>query len=126
MACVTGESDVLMIGGGIAGASAAYHLAQLGRRVALLERGEIASGASGLNAGQIDSIGWGDKPDLQAHLTAGSLEIFKAVQLDLGQDIEFRQSGALQAIHTREQYDFERERVRGLREHGHVAELLDN
>jgi hypothetical protein len=33
-------------GGGIAGASAAFHLAGHGRRVVLLERGEIASGAS--------------------------------------------------------------------------------
>jgi glycine/D-amino acid oxidase-like deaminating enzyme len=123
---VTGESDVLVIGGGIAGASAAYHLAGLGRRVTLLERGEIASGASGVNAGQIDSIGWGDKPDLQAHLTTGSLEIFKTVQLDHGEDIEFRQSGALQAIHTEEQAAFERERVRTLRERGHQVELLTN
>ena len=65
-----------------------------GRRVTLVERGDIASGASGVNAGAIDSIGWGHTPDLQAHLTAGSVEIFKAVQLDLGEDIEFRQSGA--------------------------------
>ena len=126
MARVTPESDVLVVGGGIAGASAAYYLAALGRRVTLLERGEIASGASGVNAGQIDSIGWGDTPDLQAHLTAGSLEIFKTVQLDLGEDIEFRQSGSLQAIHTDEQGDFERERVRGLRARGHVVELLTN
>ncbi|HTO12834.1 MAG TPA: FAD-dependent oxidoreductase [Candidatus Binatia bacterium] len=118
------ESDVLVVGGGIAGASAAYHLAALGRRVTLLERGEIASGASGVNAGQIDSVGWGDKPDLQAHLTAGSLDIFKIVQLDLGEDVEFRQSGALQAIHTEAQGEFERERVRALRERGHVVELL--
>ena len=123
---MTGESDVLVIGGGIAGASAAYHLAQLGRRVTLLERGEIASGASGVNAGQIDSIGWGDKPDLQAHLTAGSLDIFKTVQLDLGEDVELRQSGALQAIHTPEQLEFERERVQSLRARGHRVELLDN
>jgi sarcosine oxidase, subunit beta len=122
----TGESDVLVVGGGIAGASTAYHLARLGRRVTLLERGDIASGASGVNAGQIDSIGWGDKPDLQAHLTTGSLEIFKTVQIDLGEDIEFRESGALQAIHTEEQGEFERERVRALRARGHDVELLDN
>ena len=76
------ETDVLVVGGGIAGASAAYHLAAHGRRVALVERGDIASGASGVNAGAIDSIGWGHAPDLQAHLTAGSVDIFKAVQLD--------------------------------------------
>ena len=123
---MTTDTDVVVVGGGIAGASVAYHLALLGRDVTLLERDDIAAGASGVNAGQIDSIGWGHKPDLQAHLTTGSLEIFKSVQLDGGEDIEFRQSGALQAIHTREQYEFERERVRTLRELGHVVELLDN
>lgn len=118
------EAEVLIVGGGIAGASAAYHLAAHGRRVTLLERGEIASGASGVNMGGIDSVGWGTRPDLQAHLTAGSVDIFKAVQLDEGEDIEFRQSGALQAIHTPEQYEFERRRVELLRGRGHQVELL--
>src|SRR2546428_2335186 len=95
---LTAETDVLVVGGGIAGASAAYHLAALGRRVTLLERGEIASGASGVNAGQIDSIGWGHKPDLPAHLTAGSPDISKPAHLSLGEDVELRQSGAAQAI----------------------------
>jgi sarcosine oxidase subunit beta len=118
------ETEILVVGGGIAGASAAYHLAAHGRRVTLVERGEIASGASGVNAGAIDSIGWGHEPDLQAHLTAGSVEIFKAVQLDHGQDIEFRQSGALQVIHTPAQYDFERHRVESLRARGYDVELV--
>lgn len=117
------DAEVLILGGGIAGASAAYHLAGHGHRVVLVERGEIASGASGVNAGAIDSTGWGAAPDLQAHLTAGSLELFETVQLDLGEDIEFRRSGALQAIHTPEQYDFTRERVATLRARGHVVEL---
>jgi sarcosine oxidase subunit beta len=118
------EAEVVIVGGGIAGASAAYHLAAHGRRVTLLERGEIASGASGVNAGAIDSTGWGDQPDLQAHLTAGSLELFERVQLDLGEDVELRRSGALQAIHTVEQYEFTRDRVQALRAKGHRVELL--
>ena len=77
---MTIETEILIVGGGIAGASAAFHLADHGRRVVLLERGEVASGASGVNAGAIDSIGWGDQPDLQAHLTAGSVEIFDPMQ----------------------------------------------
>jgi sarcosine oxidase subunit beta len=118
------ETEILVVGGGIAGASAAYHLALHGRRVTLLERGEIASGASGVNAGAIDSIGWGDQPDLQAYLTAGSLELFQHVQIDRGEDIEFRQSGALQAIHDEAQYAFTRDRVQALRARGHRLELL--
>ena len=118
------ESEIVIIGGGIAGASAAFHLASHGRQVALLERGDIASGASGVNAGAIDSVGWGNAPDLQAHLTHGSLEIFEAVQLDHGEDIEFRRSGALQAIHTLEQHAYERDRVAALQASGHRVELL--
>jgi sarcosine oxidase subunit beta len=118
------EAEVVIVGGGIAGCSAAFHLASHGRRVVVLERGDIASAASGQNMGGIDCYGWGDAPDLQAHLTAGSLEIFEAVQADLGQDIEFRRSGGLQAIRTAEEHEWERERVEVLRKRGQLAELL--
>ena len=53
------ETDVLIIGGGIAGASTAFHLAEQGRDVVLLERGEIASEASGQNMGGLGGNGWG-------------------------------------------------------------------
>lgn len=118
------EVDCLIIGGGIAGVSTAYHLAELGHRVTLLERGEIASEASGVNAGQIGSLGWGRMPNLQSYLTAGSMEIFKALQLDHGYDMAWRQSGAMQAIHTEVQYAFIRDRVQALQADGYRAELL--
>src|SRR5262245_22756679 len=69
-------------------------------------------------------MGWGHFPDLEAYLTAGSQEIFRGLQLDEGQDIEFRQSGALQAIHTEAQYALAAERVRGQRGRGLCVELL--
>ena len=118
------EAQTLVIGGGIAGAATAFYLARLGGDVALLERGEIASEASGVNAGQIGATGWGDVPDLGAYLTMGSLQLFKEIQLDLGYDIEFRQSGSLTAIHTAEQYDYMRDRVLAQRSQGHQVELL--
>jgi sarcosine oxidase, subunit beta len=118
------EAEIVIIGGGIAGASTAYHLAQHGHNVTLLERHEIAAEASGVNAGSIGAMGWGQVPDLQAYLTMGSLEIFKSLQLDLGYDIEFRQAGGLQAIHNEAQYAFARDRVLDLRAHGYGVELL--
>ena len=45
--------DVIVIGGGIVGVAAATHLAEDGRRVLLLERTEIAAGASGRNSGVV-------------------------------------------------------------------------
>ena len=118
------ESQTLIIGGGIAGVSTALYLARLGHDVALVERGEIASEASGANAGQIGATGWGDTPDLAAYLTMGSLQLFEELQLDLGYDIEFRRSGSLTAIHTDAQYEYIRDRVLEQRGRGHNVELL--
>ena len=120
------EAEVLVIGGGIAGASTAYHLALGGHDVVLLERGEIASEASGVNAGNIGALGWGNVPSLQSHLTMGSLEMFKSLQLDQGFDIEFRNSACIQTIDTEEQYDFIRDRVLALQSQGYSVEFLTN
>ncbi|PKB64121.1 MAG: hypothetical protein BZY80_03720 [SAR202 cluster bacterium Io17-Chloro-G2] len=118
------EADIIIIGGGIAGASTAMYLSQLGHRVTVLERGEIAGEASGVNAGGLGGIGWGAVPDLQAYLTMGSLEEFKTLQLDHGYDLEFRQSGTLQSIHTPQQYEYARDRMLRLTSQGYALELL--
>ncbi|WP_188762966.1 NAD(P)/FAD-dependent oxidoreductase [Sandarakinorhabdus glacialis] len=47
------ETDVLVIGGGVAGLSAALHLAEAGVNVTLLEAGEVGSGATGQSGGLI-------------------------------------------------------------------------
>ena len=116
--------EILIIGGGIAGTSTAYFLSQYGHEVILLERTEIASEASGLNAGTLWQIGWGTSPDLSSTLSMGSLEILKTLQLDLGYDIEFRQSGALKAIQTEEQYDFLQKEIQDLKSRGYSIEIL--
>ena len=118
------EPDVLIIGGGICGVAAAFHLAQFGEQVTVLERGEIAGEASGVNAGGLGGFGWGNNPDLQSYLTAGSFEIFKSLQLDMRYDIEFHAPGGLQAIHTAEQWDYTRDRVFEAQISGYQAELL--
>ena len=76
------ETDILVIGGGIAGSSTAFHLAEQGRDVILLERGEIASEASGQNMGGLGGAGWGNMPNLLSYLTMGSLDIFKELQVE--------------------------------------------
>ena len=118
------DAEVIIIGGGIAGASAAFHLAQYGREVILLERGEIASEASGVNAGGIGALGWGNAPDLESYLTMGSLQIFRSLQLELGYDIEFRASGGIQVIQTEEQYAYARDRALALQPRGYTLDLL--
>ena len=47
------DTDLVIVGGGATGLSAALHAAQAGARVVLLEGGRIGWGASGRNGGQI-------------------------------------------------------------------------
>ena len=119
------EFDTIIVGGGIAGSSAAFHLSNKSNsKILMIEQQTISSGASGLNAGQIGSMGWGNVPDLNSYLTHGSLEIFKSLQLDLNYDIEFRQSGSLAAIQTKAQYDFVMDTVMKMKKDGKNVEIL--
>src|SRR4051812_46060914 len=57
------EADVVVIGGGIAGFSTAFHLSQLsGLRVVVLERRQhVCDGATGRNGGHLAPSWHGDK-----------------------------------------------------------------
>ena len=48
------ESDVVIVGAGFTGLSAALHLAEAGLSVVVLEAKEIGWGASGRNGGQVN------------------------------------------------------------------------
>lgn len=118
------QTEILIIGGGIAGVATAYFLTQQGHKVTLLERGELASEASGLNAGTIWAIGWGYQPDLYATLSMGGLDILKMLQIDLGYPLSFRQSGAIKAIRTEEEYGFAEQLIQQRTRDGYRLELL--
>lgn len=119
------EVEILIIGGGIAGVATAYYLAQAGHEVVLIERQEIASEASGLNAGTIWTNGWGKTPDLETTLGMGSLEMIQTLQLDLGLPVEFRRCGSLKLIRTEAELIYAQQKVRELSAAGYQVELLD-
>ncbi|MGI9332359.1 MAG: NAD(P)/FAD-dependent oxidoreductase [Gammaproteobacteria bacterium] len=57
------EADVVIVGGGYTGLSAALHLAQEGKQVRLLEAGQPGFGCSGRNGGQVNPGGTRVFPD---------------------------------------------------------------
>jgi D-hydroxyproline dehydrogenase subunit beta len=71
-------SDVVIVGGGIIGAACAYELARSGASVTLLERDELAAGASGRNIGFF-GLPWDPALDPMAR---SSLELYLEVTAD--------------------------------------------
>ncbi len=62
------EADVVIVGGGYTGLSAALHLAGAGTRVVVLEAKEIGFGGAGRNVGLINAGMWVMPDDLPGEL----------------------------------------------------------
>jgi gamma-glutamylputrescine oxidase len=103
------SADVCIIGGGFTGLSAAYHLAQAGFDVALLEAHRIGWGASGRNGGQLGSGQRLDQITLErlvgeqsAHalwdIAEASKQLVKSLIFDNGFDCDYR-PGIIEADH---------------------------
>jgi len=93
-------ADVVIIGGGVMGASAAFHLAEAGLDVVLLERGDLASGSTSKAAGGIRA-NFSDRRNIA--LGKRSLELFADFPNRPGQEIDLHRSGYLFILTTDEQ-----------------------
>lgn len=88
----TVSHDVIIVGGGIMGASAAFFLRRRGRSVALLERGLVGQQASGTNFGNIRRQG---RPLWQLPLSNRASMVWRKSKELLGSNVEYLQSGHL-------------------------------
>ena len=87
------SAEVVIVGGGAMGASAAYHLTELGiTDVVLVERDTLASGSTSKAAGGIRTQ-FAD--ELNVRIALRSLAEFESFEERLGVDIDFRQHGYL-------------------------------
>ena len=90
------KSDVLIVGGGIMGSSAAFFLRQRGRSVRLLESGLIGRQASGTNFGNIRRQG---RPLDQLPISNRAIEIWRKASQLLGSDVEYVQGGHMRVCY---------------------------
>lgn len=88
----TNKADVIIVGGGIMGASAAFFLRQRGMSVLLLERGLIGQQASGVNFGNTRRMG---RPIEQLPLSNRARETWLKFKELFGADVELLLNGHL-------------------------------
>ena len=129
-------ADVLVIGGGVTGVSAAYHLAKAGARVTLVERYDLNTQASGRNAGGLHGQiqyepfiergeDWARAFGPSLALMQGSIRHWQELERELDVDLEVIVSGGLIAAADDAQLrDLERKAAIEA-EFGVEVELLD-
>jgi glycine/D-amino acid oxidase-like deaminating enzyme len=98
---MTGKADMIVVGGGVIGSSVAYQLVRRGRKVILIEKGDLASGASG----SCDTSIFLQSKNAGIHLqlALASAELFKGLREELGHDIEYHVKGGMILIETAEE-----------------------
>jgi sarcosine oxidase, subunit beta len=87
-------ADIVVIGGGVMGASAAYHLAKYGvKNIVLLEKEELfGTGATGRCAG---GVRYQFSTAINVRLSIESLPVFERFRDETGQEINYLQCGYL-------------------------------
>jgi sarcosine oxidase subunit beta len=87
--------DVVIVGGGVMGASTAFHLAEAGVSVLLCEKNELASGSTSKAAGGVRA-NFSDA--FNVALGARSLDLFSRFQVRPGYEIDLHRPGYLFAL----------------------------
>jgi sarcosine oxidase subunit beta len=87
-------AEIVIIGGGVMGASAAYHLAKRGvKNIVLLEREQyFGTGATGRCAG---GVRYQFSTEINIRLSQASLPMIERFQEELNQDVNYKQCGYL-------------------------------
>lgn len=101
-----GATEVVVVGGGVAGLASARALARRGRRVTLVERGRVGAEASWAAAGMLAPQAEADRRDEFFDLLCASRAMYPAfadaLREETGIDIELDRTGALYLALTEE------------------------
>ncbi len=98
------QARVVIIGGGIAGCSIAYHLTQMGWfDVVLVDKGELTSGSTWHAAGIVTVFH--TSPSLM-RMRKYSMDLYKRLQADGGEQVGWRTVGSLRIASTPDHFRF--------------------
>ena len=95
-----GRARVVIIGGGVIGASVAYHLAALGwTDLLLLEQGQLSCGTTWHAAGLVGQL---RATESGTRLVQYSTELYSRLEAETGQSTGFRRCGGVTVARTRD------------------------
>ena len=89
--------DIVIVGGGINGCAAAYHLAREGHRVAVVERYRPAAMASGWTLAGVRQSG---RDPAELPLARAAVDLWASLDAELGADTGYRREGNLRLART--------------------------
>lgn len=112
-------ADVVVIGGGIHGCSAALHLARAGRAVTVLEKDTVGRHASGSNAGGVRRLG---RATAEVPLAVAAAAAWHNIRALVDDDCGYRESRYLKVAFTEEALEEARRRVAVLHQQGFTHE----
>lgn len=95
--------DVAIIGGGVIGVSAAWHLVKRGRSVLILDKGRVAGEQSSRNWGWVRVNG---RDEAEIPIAVDSLQCWQDLADELGDELGFVRRGILELAETEEEMAF--------------------
>jgi sarcosine oxidase subunit beta len=129
------KADVLVVGGGLIGCAAAWHLATVGASVILVEAGDIGMGASGQNAGSLhfqierrfleNGEALAEQAARTVTLSHIAIEDWRGLEADLGTDLHVVMDGGLMVAETPEEVALLERKIRRETDAGLRMQLLD-
>jgi glycine/D-amino acid oxidase-like deaminating enzyme len=120
---VSRSPDVVVIGAGIVGCSTAYELTKRGVSVALVDRGEVSGGTTGLGEGNALLSDKDAGPELD--LAVAGMPLFEEYEHLIGEPARIRRKGALIVHHDPDTWAGEPARADRLCSAGVNVELLE-
>ena len=97
------QARIVVIGGGVIGCSVAYHLAQAGQDVVLLERDQITSGTTWHAAGLM--VCFGSTSETSTELRKYTRDLYARLEAETGQATGFRPCGFIELAADRDRLE---------------------